>query len=77
MKKWINAIVGLLGVKADSAHIKEQSRDLGDPSRCWESNDKWESITIYRPCRESEGLIVVKKQGNACGAKGFYREHAM
>jgi len=37
---------------------KEKSRNLRDP------NTKHDSV------RESDVLIVVKKQGNACGAKG-------
>ena len=37
---------------------KEKSRNLRDPNR---SDDH---------VRESDVLIVVKKQGNACGAKG-------
>ena len=37
---------------------KEKSRNLRDPSR------------LHDRARESDVLIVVKKQGNSCGAKG-------
>ena len=37
---------------------KEKSRNLRDPDR------------LHDRVRESDVLIVVKKQGNACGAKG-------
>ena len=37
---------------------KEKSRNLRDPSR------------LHDPVRESDVLIVAKKQGNACRAKG-------
>ena len=37
---------------------KEKSRNLRDPN------------TTYFSIRESDVLIVVKKQGNSCGAKG-------
>ena len=37
---------------------KEKSRNLRDPS------------ILHDPARESDVLIVVKKQGNACRAKG-------
>ena len=36
----------------------ERLRNLGDPKCC------------FTALRESDGLIVVKKRGNACGAKG-------
>ena len=38
------------------------------------SNSSWEDITENWPARESEGSIVVKKLGNASGAKGPCRE---
>ena len=37
---------------------KEKSRNLRDPNR------------LHDRVRESDVLIVVQKQGNACGAKG-------
>ena len=43
---------------------KEKSRNLRDPSR------------LHDRARESDVLIVVKKQGNACGAKGDDCEYA-
>ena len=43
---------------------KEKSRNLRDPNR------------LHDPARESDVLIVVKKQGNACRAKGDDCEYA-
>ena len=39
---------------------KEKHRNLGDP------------VWVITPHRKSEGIVVVKKQGNSCGAKGSY-----
>ena len=46
-----------------------------DGGVCRRSNGAWENITTHRPDRESEGAIVVKKRGNARGAKGPCRKH--
>jgi RNA-directed DNA polymerase len=41
-----------------------------------EPNGSDEDIRPGRGCRESAGLIVVRKRGNSRGAKGPYRSHA-
>lgn len=39
------------------------------------TNFVWESITMRGLKEKSERPIVVKKRGNACGAKGPYFSH--
>ena len=46
---------------------KEKSSNLGDPA----AGDKV-GVVHRRRRRESEGIVVAGKQGNACGAKGSY-----
>lgn len=75
-KKQMNAASRLLGVQVDSACRK------GDRGT-WEIllgevilNGCGECIIHKRLRRKSEEIIVVKKQGNACGAKGLCHRNA-
>ena len=62
------------------AGVERTIRNLGDPAWCPSGrvcrlvNGRRETITVIRPCRESEGAIVVMTPGNAGRAKGPYHK---
>ncbi len=76
-KQRASAPIGPPGVRGDSARGQisrgtwETRRGAGQSRNVWR-----EDITVGRPRRESEGVIVVEKPGNAGGAKGPYGRHA-
>jgi hypothetical protein len=75
MKEWVNAVVGLPGVRGCSAQ-GQISRGTWETRQgggvATQSNRQREPITVSGPCRESERPIVAGKSGNADGAKGPY-----
>ena len=77
-KKRTVAPVEPVGVRAVGAHQKNHHVTLGDPLR--PPRQRQLALGIHNrevPGWESDGLVVAKKRGNACGAKEPCCKHAI
>ena len=61
----------------ETARSESKVGNLRGPADQVEPNLMGKCITSLGAGRESERVIVVMKQGNACGAKGPYRRYAL